>query len=70
MVKNLPSNAGNAGLIPGQETEIPHASGQQSPRDATTELMHSGAQAPQLERSPHAATKSPRTAVKDPTCRN
>ena len=25
MVKNLPSNAGNAGLIPGQVTKIPHA---------------------------------------------
>ena len=25
MVKNLPSNAGDAGLIPGQVTKIPHA---------------------------------------------
>ena len=25
MVKNLPSNAGDAGLIPGQGTKIPHS---------------------------------------------
>ena len=28
MVKNLPSNAGDIGLIPGQGTKIPHAMGQ------------------------------------------
>ena len=28
MVKNLPSNAGDTGLIPGQGTKIPHAVGQ------------------------------------------
>ena len=27
MVKNLPSNAGDAGSIPGQGTKIPHAAG-------------------------------------------
>ena len=27
MVKTLPSNAGSAGLIPGQGVKIPHASG-------------------------------------------
>ena len=37
MVKNLPSNAGDAGSIPGWETKIPHAAGQVSPRAATTE---------------------------------
>ena len=26
-VKNLPSNAGNVGMIPGPETKIPHAAG-------------------------------------------
>ena len=31
VVKNLPSNAGNAGLIPGRGTKIPHAAGQISP---------------------------------------
>ena len=30
MVKNLPSNAGDVGLIPGQGTKIPHATGQLS----------------------------------------
>ena len=38
VVKNLPSNAGDAGSIPGQGTKIPHAAGQQSPCAATTEL--------------------------------
>ena len=31
VVKNPPSTAGDAGLIPGQGTEIPHAAGQLSP---------------------------------------
>ena len=37
MVKNLPSNAGDVGSIPGRETKIPHASGQLIPQAATTE---------------------------------
>ena len=37
VVKNPPSNAGDAGLIPGQGTKIPHAAGQLSPLAATTE---------------------------------
>ena len=37
VVKNPPSNAGDAGLIPGRETKIPHVAGQVSPRTATTE---------------------------------
>ena len=43
-VKNLPSNAGDAGPLPGQGTKIPHAAGQlglraklESPRAAITE---------------------------------
>ena len=32
MVKNLPSNGGDVGSIPGQGTKIPHATGQLSPR--------------------------------------
>ena len=39
MVKNLPSNAGDVGSIPGGGTKIPHAMGQLSPRATTTELM-------------------------------
>ena len=37
VVKNLPSNAEDAGLIPGQGTKIPHATGQLSPHVATRE---------------------------------
>ena len=68
MVKNPPSNAGNEGLIPGQGTKIPSAMGQ-----LTTEPSHSGAcapqlekSAPQLEKSPCATTKSPHAAMKIP----
>ena len=35
VVKNLPPNAGDTGLIPGQGTKIPHAMGQLSPHTAT-----------------------------------
>ena len=37
VVKNLPSNAGDAGLIPGWGTKIPRATGQLSPCDTTRE---------------------------------
>ena len=37
VVKNPPSNAGDAGLIPGRGTKVPRATGQLSPRAATTE---------------------------------
>ena len=37
VVKNPPSNAGDTASIPGQETKIPHAVGQLSPRATTTE---------------------------------
>ena len=40
MVRNLPSNAGILGLIPGQGTGIPHAAGQLTPCTATTEPLH------------------------------
>ena len=35
MVKNPPSNAGDANLIPGQETKIPRAVGQLRPKAGT-----------------------------------
>ena len=73
MVKNPPSNAGDAGSIPGWGTKILHATGQLSPHATTTQLtrlnkrarmpqttepMRSRAGAPQLEReNPHAATR-------------
>ena len=65
VVKNLSSNAGVAGSIPGRGTIIPHSAGQLSPRAATAELAHlnerahvlqttgpmcPGVRAPQLER--------------------
>ena len=74
VVKNPPSNAGDAGLIPGRGTRITHAAGQLSPRATTTELaclneracvpqttepMSPGACTPQLERSLHTTMKSP-----------
>ena len=37
MVKNLPSNAGDVGFIPGQGTKIPHAAGQISLSVSTAE---------------------------------
>ena len=39
MVKNPPSKAGEAGLIPGWGTKILHAAGQLSLRATTTELV-------------------------------
>ena len=39
VVKNPPSNAGDAGLIPGQGTKTPHTAGQLSPDATTTELL-------------------------------
>ena len=37
VVKNLPSNAGDVSLIPGQGTKIPHAAGQISLSISTAE---------------------------------
>ena len=79
VVKYPPSNAGDAGLIPGWGTKIPHAAGQlsthatttepnslqlESPHAVTIEPTCSGARAPQLERSPPATTKISHAATK------
>ena len=64
VVKNLPSNAGDAGSIPGQGTKVPHVAGQLSLRTATTEPSHFGAHAPQLERSLHTTTKTRCSQIK------
>ena len=48
VVKNPPSNAGDAGSIPGQETKILHSAGQRSPCTVTTEPTHSIDHVPQL----------------------
>ena len=37
MVKNLPCNTGDSGLIPGQRTKVPHAAEQISPHTTTGE---------------------------------
>ena len=63
MVKNPLSNAGDMGVISGQETKIPHAVGQLNPYARPTEPTHSGALETQLERSPCPT-------VKEPVCRN
>ena len=61
VAKNLPSNAGDMGLIPGQGTKIPHAMGQLSPCGTATEPTHSGALGPQLEGC---------LSTKNPECHN
>ena len=52
VIKNLPSNAGDVGLIPGFGTKIPHAAKQLSPCTANTEPKHHD------ERSPCTAMKT------------
>ena len=72
VIKNPPSNAGDAGSIPGRGTKIPHATGQLSLHAATTEPTHLGARVPQLEReNAHATTREkPVCSNEEPTCRN
>ena len=67
MVKNPPSNAGDAGSIPGQGTKIPYATGQLSPHATITELARLNER--EKTRTPqgkilHASTKIPCTATK------
>ena len=45
--KNMPSNAKDTGLIPGQEAKIPHATGQLSPCTAARESLGSNEDAAQ-----------------------
>ena len=58
MVKNPPCNTGDAGLIRGQRTKIPHAAEHLNLRPTTTEPG-----VPQLE-SPCAATEDPAATTK------
>ena len=61
VVKNLPSNSGYMGSIPGQGTKIP----QLSLSPATTKPKHSRARAPKQEKPPLATTReSPRATAK------
>ena len=72
MVKNLPSNAEDSGLIPAWGTKIPHAARQLSPGAAKYRSAHPGIQGPKLDREahmpqrkiPHAAMKIPCAAAK------
>ena len=61
-----PSNAGDAGLIPGRGTKIPHAAEELSPRATTTEPVCSGALEPTQHnyRSLHNTRKSSCAATK------
>ena len=60
VVKNLPRNAGEVGLIPGWGTKIPHATEQLSPSTTTTEP----------QRCDYWRLLSLSTATKDPACYN
>ena len=68
VVKNSPSNAGDAGSIPGRGTKIPHAEGQLNPLTTTTEpaRLKQRARVPQTtelarhnyrEENPHTTTR-------------
>ena len=70
MVKNPPSNAGDAGSIPGQGTKIPHASGPLSLRAATTELvrLNERAHAPQTTEPTHPGARTTQLEREKPAC--
>ena len=83
MIKNLPSNAGDVGLIPGRGTKIPHAAGQVSPCATAMELSRLNERThvwqttePTHSESPHATTrersachnKEPAPQREDPSC--
>ena len=70
VVKNLPADAQDVGLIPGQGTKFPYASGQLRSCAATSEPVSSRAHTPHLERSlwprwkiPHASTKTQHSQI-------
>ena len=72
MLKNLPSNAGDMGSIPVQETKIPHAVGQLSLHATTTELMrlNERARVPQTTEPTHPGAHAPQLERKKPTHHN
>ena len=55
-IKTLPCNAGNTGLIPGQDTIIPHASQQVNP-STTTRVCALQPKDTHVRKILHAATK-------------
>ena len=68
MVKNPPSNAGDAGSIPGQGTKIPRAAGQLSPHTMTAELarLNERAHVPQTTEPTHSGTHEPQLERENP----
>ena len=59
MVKNLPSNAGDTGSIPGQGTRVPRATGKQRLCATAAEPMCPNWRSHVLHHKiPHAATKT------------
>ena len=72
VVKNLPSNAGDVGSIPGQGPKIPHTTGQLSPCTTTTELvsLNERARMPQTAEPMCSGTLTPQLEKRKPTRRN
>ena len=81
VVENLPSNTGDASVIPGQETKIPHAAGQPSPFATAGEPVchnlrtwhmasptHSSACAPQPEKPTCCNWRKPTCPSEQPGC--
>ena len=60
VVKNLPCNAGDSGLSPGQGTKIPNAREQPSPHTTTRDSVRHD------KRFPHDPTKILRATTKTP----
>ena len=70
VVKNPPCNVGDAGLIPGQGTKIPHATGHLSPHATTIEASVLWALSLQ-QREAQGPQQRPRTAkIKEPNKQN
>ena len=67
VVKNLPSNAGDKGSIPGQGAKIPHASGKVSVNSPTTEkpLCHKKSLESTM-RDPECSSQYPASCDEDP----
>ena len=55
VVKNLPCNAGDVGLIPDQETTIPHAAEELSPPATARMFVHLNERAYRPQPRPHTA---------------
>ena len=68
VVKNPPSNARDAGSIPGQGTKIPHATGQLSLRATTAEFMHLNERAhlPQTTKPTRPGARTPQLQKRKP----